>query len=71
MVKFLAQFFTLQSEMVNHLLKRVLYRHSIGVLWFLGVLWTSGKVSCDHCDMSGECSQKIKCSHEKKLVILV
>ena len=47
------------------------YRHSIGVLWFLGVLWTSGKVNCGHSDMSGECSHKIKCSHEKKLVILV
>ena len=29
MVKFLAQFFTLQSEMVNHLLKRVLYFYKI------------------------------------------
>ena len=47
------------------------YRHSIGVLWFLGVLWTSGKVNCGHSDMSGECSQKIECSYEKKLVILV
>ena len=30
MVKFLAQFFTLQSEMVNHLFKRVLYTHPEG-----------------------------------------
>ena len=43
------------------------YRHSIGVLWFLGVLWTSGKVNCGHSDMSGECSHKIKCSHEKEV----
>ena len=39
--------------------------HSIGVLWFLGVLWDCGKAICSHSDILGDCIHKIKCSHEK------
>ena len=45
--------------------------HSIGVLWFLGVLWDCGKVNCDHSDIPGDCIHKIKCSHETNSTILV
>ena len=45
--------------------------HSIGVLWFLGVLWDCGKANCGHSDIAGDCIHKIECSHETKPTILV
>ena len=45
--------------------------HSIGVLWFLGVLWDYGKANCGHSDIPGDCIHKIKCSHETNSTILV
>ena len=45
--------------------------HSIGVLWFLGLLWDYGKANCGHSDIRGDCIRKIKCSHETKPTILV
>ena len=45
--------------------------HSIGVLWFLGVLWDCGKANCGHSHIPGDCIHKIECSHETKPTILV
>ena len=45
--------------------------HSIGVLWFLGVLWDCGKANCGHSDIPGDCIHKIECSHETNSTIWV
>ena len=45
--------------------------HSIGVLWFLGVLWDCWKTNCGQSAIPGDCIHKMKCSHETNSTILV